>query len=147
MSAEENKAKIRRIIEEVANKGNMAVADEVIDKNYVYHGSGGQEYKGPEGFKQYMAAVRQAFPDVHMTIEDIVAEGDKVVHRARMKGTFKGEFMGMAPTGKQVDMSMINVSRFAGNKETEAWQYFDTLAMMQQLGATPPAQQAQRQQL
>ena len=145
MSSEENKAKIRRIIEEVANKGNMAVADEVIDKNYVYHGSGGQEYKGPEGFKQYMAAVRKAFPDVHMTIEDMVAEGDKVVNSVRMKGTFKGEFMGMAPTGKQVDMSMVNVSRFAGNKEAEAWQYIDTLSMMQQLGAAPPeGQQAKR---
>ena len=138
MSTEENKAKIRRIVEEVSNKGNMAVADEIIAKNYVFHGSGGQEFKGPEGFKQYMTMMRNAFPDLHITLEDIVAEGDKVMHRARMRGTFEGEIMGIAPTGKQVDMSVVTVSRFAGGKEAEAWQYADTLAMYQQMGVTPP---------
>ena len=137
MSTEENKAVIRRIIEAM-NSGNLAVADELIATNYVYHGSAGQEFKGPEGFRQFMTMMRNAFPDVHLTLEDIVAEGDTVMHRSRIRGTFKGEIMGITPTGKQIDMSLVTVSRFAGGKEAEAWQYADTLAMYQQMGVAPP---------
>ena len=138
MSAEENKAVLRRIEEEIFNKGDLAVVDELIAPDYVYHGSGGQEFKGPEGFKQYMTMVRNAFPDLHMTLEDIVAEGDKVMHRTRFRGTFKGEMMGIAPTGKQVTISVVTISRFAGGKEVEAWASIDELGMMQQMGVAPP---------
>jgi predicted ester cyclase len=139
MSTEENKAVIRRIIEEAFNKGNLAVADEAIAPNYVYHGAGGQEFKGVEGFKQFVTMMRSAFPDVRMTPEDMVAEGDKVAHCSRLRGTFKGEMMGMAPTGKQIDISVLTLSRFAGGKEVEAWLYADTLAMYQQMGVAPAA--------
>jgi len=138
MSTEENKATLRRIIEEAFNKGNLAVTDELIATNYVYHGSGGQEFKGTEGFKQYVTMMRTAFPDLHMTIEDMVAEGDKVVHIAKMRGTHKGEIMGIAPTGKQLTISAVTISRFAGGKEAEAWTYADSLVMYQQLGVAPP---------
>jgi steroid delta-isomerase-like uncharacterized protein len=141
MSTEENKAVIRRIVEAM-NSGNLAVADEVIAPNYVYHGTGGQDFKGPEGVKQFITMMRKAFPDLRMTIEDMVAEGDKVVHRARMRGTFKGEIMGIAPTGKQVDMSLVSISRFAGGKETEVWPYMDSLTYYQQLGIPIPPGQA-----
>ena len=142
MSTEENKAVLRRNCEEAFNKGDLAVADENIAPNYVYHGSGGQEFKGPEGFKQLITMFRTAFPDLHATIEDMVAEGDKVVHSLKMQGTHKGDFMGIAPTGKQVTITSIDISRFAGGKEVEALGIMDLLGMYQQMGVTPPMGQA-----
>jgi len=138
MSTEENKAMIRRVWEEVFNKGDLAVADEIMATNYVYHGSGGQEFKGPEGFKQLITMFRTAFPDLRITVEDMFAEGDKVAHRATIRGTHKGDFMGIAPTGKQVTIAAIVISRFVGGKEVEAWANLDQLAMMQQMGIAPP---------
>ena len=138
MSTEENIAIIRRHWEEVINKGNLPVADENMATNYIYHGSGGQEFKGPEGFKQFIAMLRTAFPDLHATVEDIFAEGDKVAHRTTMRGSHRGDLMGIAPTGKQVTITTIVISRFAGGKEVEAWVNIDDLGMMQQLGIAPP---------
>ena len=138
MSTKENKAMLRRNCEEAFNKGNLAVADENIATNYVYHGSGGQEFKGPEGFKQLVTMFRTAFPDLRITVEDMVAEGDKVAHRATMRGTHKGDLMGIAPTGKQVTIAAIVISRFVGGKEVEAWSNLDQLGMMQQMGVAPP---------
>ena len=138
MSTEENKAIIRRNCEEILNKGDLAVAGETIANNYVYHGSGGQEFKGPEGFKQFITMLRTAFPDFHCTVEDMFAEGDKVAHRLTLRGTHKGEFMGIAPTGKQVAITANVISRFAGGKEVEAWSNLDDLGMMQQMGVAPP---------
>ena len=138
MSTEENKAILRRNVEEAFNKGNLAVADENMATDYVCHAPGGQEFKGPEGFKQLVTVYCTAFPDIHMTVEDMVAEGDKVAHRLKMRGTHKGELMGIAPTGKQVTATSINISRFAGGKEVEAWTSMDLLGIMQQLGVVPP---------
>ena len=141
MSTEENKAVLRRN-EEAFNKGDLAIADETIAPNYVYHGSGGQELKGPEGFKQIITMMRTAFPDLHMTVEDVVAEGDKVAHRLIIRGTHKGELMGIAPTGKQVTVPGANIAHFEGGKQVEVWCTMDLLGMMQQLGVVPPMGQA-----
>jgi len=141
MSTEENKAILRRIIAEIWNKGNLAVVDEVMAPNYVSHGDGGQEIKGPEGFKQMITMARTAFPDFHMTIEDIVAEGDKVACRFTCRGTHKGEIIGIAPTGKQVTVTGIGINHFVGGKEVEVWESIDQLAMMKQLGVVPPVGQ------
>jgi predicted ester cyclase len=138
MSVEENKAAIRRIYEEVFNKGNLAVADEIIATNWVARAPGGQEYRDPDGFKQFITMTRNAFPDLQMTLEDIVAEGDKVAHCATLQGTFKGEIMGIAPTGKQVTMTTTTISRFEGGKEVEARMIYDQLSMYQQMGVSPP---------
>lgn len=135
MSTEENKAVVRRIFEEVWNKGNLVVAGELMAD--VLHFAG-QDFKGPENLKQMVAMTRTAFPDGHTKIEDMVAEGDKVVCRITFTGTHKGEYMGIAPTGKQVTMIGIAISRFAGGKEAEVWAIEDTLGMMQQLGVVPP---------
>ena len=137
MSTEENKAVLRRN-GEALNTGDLAVADETIAPNYIYHGSGGLEFKGPEGFKQIITMLRTAFPDLHVTVEDMVAEGDKVAHRLILRGTHKGEYMGIAPTGKQVTVSATTISRFAGGKEVEAWSNLDQLGMMQQMGIATP---------
>ena len=138
MSTEENKAKQRRIWEEVLNQGDLSVADEIIPPNYVYHGPMGMEFKGPEGFKQIITMYRTAFPDIHITVDDMVAEGDKVVSRITARGTHKGELMGIAPTGKQIIITGIYISRYVGGKEVEVWASSDMLGMMQQLGVAPP---------
>lgn len=140
MSVEENKAISRRIFEEAFNKGNLAVADEHIATNYVYHGPVGMEYKGTEGLKQLATMYRTAFPDLHITIDDVVAEGDKVVTRFTLRGTFKGEMMGMAPTGKQVTITGAVFSHFVSGKEVEAFPFIDMLDMYQQLGVNIPGQ-------
>ena len=137
MSAKENKAKQGRVWGEVFNKGNLAIIPELFAPNYVYHSPLGMEAKGPEGFKQMVTMLRTAFPDVHVTIDDMVAEGDKVVTRFTFTATSKGEFMGIAPAGKKVTSTGILITRWVGGKEVEAWESLDTLGMMQQLGVVP----------
>ena len=136
MSREENKAIVRRYID-VVNKRNLAAVDELFDANYVGHVRGFEDVKGPEGQKQVLAAVLTALPDLHDTIEDMVTEGDKVVTRLTFTGTHQGEFMGVAPTGKQVTVGEIAIFRIVGGKIVEGWQEVDMLGMMQQLGAIP----------
>ena len=138
MSTEENKAIVRRDTEEVWHKGNLSIIPEIIDPNYVYHAPSGMEFKGPEGFRQMVTIFRTAFPDMRFTIEDMVAEGDMVAVRITDRGTHKGEFMGIAPTGKKVTMTEAMFIRFEGDKEVEAWGCADMLGMMQQLGVVPP---------
>jgi predicted ester cyclase len=142
MSTEENKANARRVFEEVFNKGNLSVVDELIATNYVGHAPGMPDFKGPEGFKQYATMNRTAFPDLRMTTEDTVAEGDKVVNRWTARGTHKGDLMGIAPTGKQVTMTGMVITRYVGGKQVEAWVLSDMLGMLQQLGVVPPMGQA-----
>ncbi len=137
MSTEENKAIDRRIVEEVWNRKNLALVDELVDANFVLHGVGGPDLKGPEGFKQFVNINATAFPDFHVTIEDMIAEGDKVVSRVTARGTHQGDFMGIAPTGKQFEVTAIIISRYAGGKMVEGWLVNDVLGMMQQIGVVP----------
>ena len=136
--SEQNKALVRRTIEEIWNKGNLAVADELIAPNHVAHDPANPNPgSGPEVTKQQASMYRTAFPDLHMTIEDQVAEGDQVVTRWTATGTHRGDLMGIAPTGKQMTITGINISRIAGGKAQEDWTNWDTIGMMQQLGAVP----------
>jgi predicted ester cyclase len=140
MSAEEIKALERRFIKEW-NKGKaatMAVIDELCATNIIYHGGDGEEIRGLKDFKQSMGEFYSAFPDSHFTIDDMVAEGDKVVVRWTMTGTHKGEFGGISPTNKKVTIWGIYIDRIAGGKAVETWERFDTLGLMQQLGPVPP---------
>ena len=141
MSTEQNKAALRRGYEEVFNKGNMAIVSEYMAPNYVLHGTSGLELKGPEAFVQYIAMMRTAFPDMRVTLENMVAEGDYVAHRGSLTGTHRGDLQGTAPTGKRVTVTWNTLSRFAGGKEVEAWHEVDMLALYQQLGVTPPVDQ------
>jgi len=138
MSAEKNKATLRRIVEEVVNKGNLAIVPELIAPNYVSHTT--PEVKGPEGFKQNTTMLRTAFPDLHWTIENMVAEGDLVAHRFTMTGTFKSKYGDIAPTGKKLTLPAVILSRFEGGKEVEAWMYSDSLTFYRQLGIPIPPQ-------
>lgn len=140
MSTEENKAVIRRWLDEGWSKGNLAVADELIDPGFVVHGAGGQAVpSGPEGVKQLVAAWRTGFPDGHMTIDDLLAEGDKVVIRMTWRGTHNGPFYGVAPTGRPVTVTSMGIDRVVNGKIVEGWGEVDMLGLYQQIGAvTPP---------
>ena len=131
-----NKAALRRGYEAIG-KGNAAVFHEYMAPNYVFHGPGGLELKGPEGFGQYVTMLRAAFPDMHMAAMSMVSEGDYVAHRATFTGTHRGDWTGIAPTGKRVTATGNVLSRFSGGKEAEAWMEYDTLALYQQLGMMP----------
>jgi steroid delta-isomerase-like uncharacterized protein len=136
MSTEDNNAKVRRIIEEVWNRGKLAVVDELVAPNCVFHDPH-TTFRGPEGIKRYVMMYRMAFPDVHFTIDDLIAEGERVVIRWTVTGTHTGELQGIAPTGKSVTVTGMVISRFARGKVEEDWINFDALGLMQQLGVVP----------
>jgi steroid delta-isomerase-like uncharacterized protein len=135
---EDYKAVVRRVIEEAWNKGDLAVVNEVVAPDYIFRVAAGQEYKGPEGLAQSVRMYRTAMPDFHITISDILAEGDRVACRFTVQGTFTGELMGIAPTGKRFTSTGAVFIRFVGGKEVEALEFLDQLSMFQQLGVTPP---------
>jgi steroid delta-isomerase-like uncharacterized protein len=137
MSAEDNKTLVRRVYEEIINKGNLNLADEAFASDYVYRSPGSPELRGPEGFKQLVTMYRNAFPDLHLDLDNLIAEGDTVVSRWTGRGTHKGELMGIPPTGKHVTVTGVVISRFAGGKSVEDWELIDSLGMLQQLGAIP----------
>ncbi|UCC88427.1 MAG: ester cyclase [Anaerolineales bacterium] len=138
MSAEQNKALFRRVMDEVFVGGNTSLIDELFAPNFVEH----EELPpgipaGAEGVKQLSSMFLSAFPDFKATIEDLIAEGDKVVARATWSGTHQGEFMGIPPTGKRISIQVIDIVRFAGGKFVEHWGQMDNMTMMQQLGVMP----------
>jgi steroid delta-isomerase-like uncharacterized protein len=139
MSAEQNKANSRRFYEEVCNKGNLDLLDELADPNTLTHQAGGaNDIRGREALKQFVKMYYTAFPDLRFTVEDQVAEGDKVVTRWSSEGTHKGELMGIAPTGKHAaGVTGISIDRYSGGKFAEGWTNWDTLGLMQQLGVIP----------
>ncbi len=111
MSLEENKAIELRFFEEVVNKGNLAVIDELLAANFVDHSAPPGIAPDRDGYKQHFAMVHSALPDHHTTLEDMFAEGDKVVQRFTARGSHKGEWMGIAPTGKQIELEGIAIHR------------------------------------
>jgi steroid delta-isomerase-like uncharacterized protein len=132
--AEDNQALVRRYLEEVINQGKLAVIDEIVASDYVGHTMGAPEVKGREGLKQRVTMTRAAFPDVHITVDDLVAAGDKVATRTTFHGTHKGEYLGIAPTDKAITAPGIGIMRIANGKIQENW-----LAgtLLQQLGGGP----------
>ncbi len=142
MSLDANKALVRRLIEEDLNRGDPAVADEIVAEDFVDHTNPPGLQHGRESHKQIVALFHAAFPDVTWTIEDMLAEGDKVVIRAPMRATHQGEFFGIPPTGKQVSISGIHILRIANGKIAEHWGNNDDLGLLQQLGVVPTLEQA-----
>ncbi len=140
MSAEDNKAIVRRAYDAI-NRNDLDALEEMVDSDITDHDPAPGQGPGLEGVKQYFSSLHAAFPDVHMDVEDMIAEGDKVVTRVRMSGTHQGEFMGIDPTGNRVEVSGIDILRVADGKIMEHWGNFDDLAMMQQLGVIeqPPS--------
>ena len=132
----DNKALVRRFIEEVYNRGNLDVVDEVVGGDFVRHGIGGT-VRGGQFIKDRAAAARAGFPDFHITIEDMLTDGDKVIVRQTHTGTHQGEFAGIAPTGKLIETTEISILRIADGKIREVWVNVDQLTMLRQIGALP----------
>ena len=144
MAMEANKATGRRFVDQVINRGNLAVIDELYGPNYVDHSLPPGVPPTPEGAKGFWTMFRAAFPDLHYTIDDTVAEGDRLVQRSTAHGTMKGDFMGMPASGKEATWSEIHIVRFdADGKALEHWGVVDQLGMLAQLGfAQAPGQPA-----
>ncbi len=142
MSAEENKAAFRRIPEEVLNAGNLDLADELFAADYVEHAPVPPGTPpGLAGFKAFVTAFRAAFPDLHYTVGTILAEGDLTAGNLTGRGTHRGEFMGITPTGRQFASSGMSFYRITDSKVSELWVQADLPGLLQQLGAAPgPAQ-------
>jgi predicted ester cyclase len=134
MSAE-NEALVRRYVEEVYDQRKLEVVDEIFTPDFTLHdpdmpGAG----RGPEGIKRIVENAVGAFPDLQVTLDDELSSGEKVVTRFTFRGTHQGELMGIAPTGKRIEVTTIGIWRVAEGRIAEAWLVFDALGMMQQLG-------------
>ena len=130
---EENKAIFRRYIEEVWNQTNLELVDEIFDRYLSHQPDGSTLERGPEDVKRFVGEFRTAFPDLHLSIEDQIADGDKVVIRATFRGTHQREFRGMAPAGKEIEVKGVTVFRFSPEgKVVESWDSYDQLSLMRQ---------------
>jgi len=138
MSIDENKAIARRWNDEVWSKGSLAAVDELLAADFVFNYPTPGAAPDREGYKQTVTSLCAPFADIKCTTDDMVAEGDKVAVRWTWRGTHKGEFMGIAPTGKEVTVTGICILHIVGGKIVEDWGQMDNLGMMQQLGVFPP---------
>jgi predicted ester cyclase len=141
MSTQENKEKARRLLEEAFGGGKLEIVEEVLDPDFVCYDPNSESgaVRGADTIKQEIEWFRNGMPDLTYTVEDQVAEGDKVVTRYRATGTHQGEFFGMAPTGNRIEMSGIQIDRFdeESGKMVEEWPEYDMLGAMKQMGAIP----------
>lgn len=144
MSAGENSAISRRFWEEVAEGRNLELAQELLSQDYLHHDPNLplEMQHGRDAYISHLPMFYAAFPDFHLTVEDMVAEGNRVAVRWSFRGTHQGELMGLPATGRQVTASGITIQRFADGTIVEGWTNFDVLGMMQQIGAIPAPEQA-----
>jgi steroid delta-isomerase-like uncharacterized protein len=135
MSTDENKALIQRFIEQVFERGDVAAVDELVAEDFVPHTYPGTTDRG--GLKRAMERVSKGISDARFTIEDVIADGDRVAVRLTSGATQTGEFMGMPPSGKRYEIEEIHIFRVSDGRITEHWHQFDQVGMMRQLGAMP----------
>ena len=131
----DNKNVLRRLYGEFVDRGNAGVLEEIVAPDFASEAA--PAVKGIEAVKAVVLPVREAFPDLHHTIHDLVAEGDRVAVRWTMQGTHRGPFAGIPATGKPVAFSAISIYRFQDGKIVELWAQVDRLGLLQQLGAAP----------
>ena len=141
MSTEDNKILARRFVEEVWVKGDLTAVDELLATNFVLHFPPSGVTPDLEGYKQWVSRVCTGLVDRQSTVEDQIAEGDKVVTRWIYRGTHKGDLMGIAPTGKHVTVSGVTIHRIVGGRIVEEWNEIDNLNLLRQLGVLPPAKE------
>jgi steroid delta-isomerase-like uncharacterized protein len=135
---DQDKAVVRRVFEDMFNRKDAAVADQIYTEDHAYHDPSAPGLpKGPGGVKAVLGAFVVAFPDLHMTVEDVIADGNKAVVRWVSRGTNTGSLMGLPATGKQVEVSGTTVYRLSGGKIAESWALWDHMGMMQQMGIIP----------
>lgn len=133
---ERNRETVRRFFD-AANSGDLDALDDLLAPDAIDHGAYAGQQRGREGFKQFFAMWRAAFPDLIYCIEDEIAEGDRTVVRWSARGTHRGCYHDVAPTGKQVTMSGIQINRSVGGKIVDDWTCFDELGLLRQIGAIP----------
>ena len=138
---EQNKAAMRRIYEEIWNQGNFKVVDEIVSPDYVGHlPTPPGTPSGREGLRWLIQMYRTAFPDIHVQVDDQIAEGDKVLTRITIQGTHQGQFMNVPPTNKKISVTALVVTRFKNGQNVEGWAELDRFGLMQQLGVIPAPQ-------
>jgi steroid delta-isomerase-like uncharacterized protein len=133
MSAKQNEAILQHIFKEL-NKGNIDIVDELFADDFVDRYPVPGETPDREGFKQFLSGLHKSFPDWRWNLEDIFSEGDKVAYRFTMKGTDKGGYIGLPPTGKKINFAGIGILRFANSKVAERWTIGDSMTLLHQLG-------------
>jgi predicted ester cyclase len=137
MSAEAHKLIIRRLVEDSFNPQNLDLLNELVDPSYVDHGPFPEQSPGIAGMKEAHEALYAGFPDVQQSIDDLIAEGDRVMVRWTCRGTHKGEFMDIPPTGRYIAVTGIDIFRLENGKVMECWHNLDELGMLAQLGVVP----------
>lgn len=143
MSGEDNKATFRRFMEEGWDQGKLAVFDELVTPNWSFHDPAFPTVRTLADFQQWVSEVHNAFPNLHFTVEDVIAEGDQLASRWTLRGTNTGDIvkpMHIPATGKQIAVTGITFCRFAGGKISEIWNQTDNLGWLQQLGVIPMPQ-------
>lgn len=118
-------------------KVDLAVLEELMAPEYVFHDTDGTNYRGLDGARQMIQMLWTSLPDMQMTVDDMIAEGDEVMLRYTARGTHLGEMAGIPPTGKHIDVSGINVARFKEGKQVEVWDRYDELGVLRQIGMAP----------
>ena len=137
--SEANKQVVRRAFEEVWNQRKLEAIDELFAPDFVFHSPAEPEpIRGLEGYRRFVARIREGFPDVRVRVEEILAEGDLVAARVTMEMTHTGIYQGIPPAGKRLRATQIFVDRMAGGKIAEAWQEVDALGILRDLGVVPP---------
>lgn len=136
MSAEQNKKLVSRVMDEVMNKGELHIASQFLASNFVNHDFP-MAKPGPDEFAKILQMFLTGFPDMHVTAEESVAEGDRVFTRGYFTGTHTGAFQGIPPTGKKINVKYMDEWRIENGKATENWVRLDMLSLMQQLGVVP----------
>lgn len=142
MAAHENKALYRRWFDEVVPTGDLGLADQLLAPDYRLHFPGLPGPVDRDGHKQMLMAFRTGFPDWEESVDDVIAEGDKVVLRVTGRGTHTGDFQGIPATGRQVTATGIGIARITDGRIAEAWAAYDALGLLQQLGVVPAPQMA-----
>lgn len=144
MTSQENKSLVLRYIDQFINNGNMALADEILSLDYKRYLSPAAPPLTIDQQKQRIAGLRAAFPDLHLVVDDMLAEDDRVAFRGVIRGTHKGPFQGIAPTGKQMTAFAFDIVRIEHGKFIEHWGGPDLLSILMQLGAVVSAPQERK---
>ena len=133
---EQNEVMIRQVLE-LINDRNLDAAFEFYAPDYIYHGPGGQELRGRDGIRGLWTAFLTGFPDLRSSVDDVILEGDKLVLRWTIQGTHTGEFNGIPPSNNQISLSVTEIFRIADGQLVEAWDQYDRLGLLEQIGAMP----------
>jgi steroid delta-isomerase-like uncharacterized protein len=138
--SEQNKALCHQIFD-LLNQRKLDEAFALYAEDYIYHGPGGAELRGRQAIRDLWGIFFVGFPDLHATIDDLIVEGDKLAVRWRIEGTHTGEFMGIAPTNRAIEIGLNELFRVANGQAVEAWDQYDMYGLMQQIGAIPIAEE------